>query len=401
MFILTGCEDLVEIEKQSYVIAIGIDQTDQEGMYQFTFQIANPSSESATDTSGQVTDETVSIPSSDIITATDIANDFLTKKINLDHTQVIIISEEHARSGDFIRMIQPSSRTTRIKRSIQIIVTKENAEQFLRNANPKLDPRPHKYYQFMITRSNETGVTPDADFHRFFQATEGNDKPFLAVYATTIRDEGNQEKESIKKIAGEIIQTGGNPAQFMGSAIFKDGKMIDILTGQETRLINMLNKTYDMDDVISAIPDPIELNYSVSGNFVQKKDPKVTVQYEADQNHATIDVIVPFDFEIVAIPSLVNYSENNDLEMKLKKALEEYYAVVAEELIDKTQKVYQTDPFYWSLYFRRFFKDIPSYEKADWSGQVYPNADITIRFQLDRLDFGKSIYDTNLKESSD
>src|SRR5690554_2969430 len=42
VILLVGCEDIIELEKQSYVIAIGIDQTEQEGIYQFTFQIANP-----------------------------------------------------------------------------------------------------------------------------------------------------------------------------------------------------------------------------------------------------------------------------------------------------------------------------------------------------------------------
>lgn len=401
VILLVGCEDIIELEKQSYVIAIGIDQTEQEGMYQFTFQIANPISSDPAEGSGQTPDQVVSIPSTDIITATDIANDFLTKKVNLDHTLVIVVSEQLARAGDFIRVIQPATRTAKIHRNIQIIVSRENAEQFLRSIDHGLESKPNRYFQFMISRVQETGVTAFSDFHRFFQVTEGKDRLFLAMYGTTIQEQEDLKKKSIKKIAGEIVQTGGNPAQFIGSAVFKNGKMIDVLTGEETRIVNILNKTTKMDDLIAAIADPIEPNYSISGRFVKKKDPKVSVYYDANTNHAKFDILVPFDFEVLAVPSMVNYSSNGELELILLKALENYFTTTSHKFIEKTQKEYKGDPFYLSLYIRRLFKDIPSYEKADWQGEIYPNAEINVRFKIERLEFGKSIYDTNLNELSD
>src|SRR5699024_9231425 len=103
-----------------------------------------------------------------------------------------------------------------MRRNIQIIVTNENAENFLKTASPDLEDKPHKYYQFMITRATETGVIPDADFHRFFQLTEDKDDLFLAIYASALRHANDLSKPSIKKIAGELVTSGGNPAQFMG-----------------------------------------------------------------------------------------------------------------------------------------------------------------------------------------
>ncbi|WP_344913931.1 Ger(x)C family spore germination protein [Amphibacillus indicireducens] len=394
---LIGCEDLMELEKQSYVIAVGVDLTEQEGLFQFTFQIANPKID---DASGGAT-QTISIPTSDLITATDIANNFVTKKINLDHTRVIIISEELARTGQFISILQPSSRTTQMRRNIQIIVTKEKAETFLRIASPELENKPHKYYQFMITRASETGVIPEADFHHFFQITEGKDDLFLAIFASAVHQEEDLSKPSIEKIAGELITTGGNPAQFMGSAVFKNGKMIDILNAQETRMTTILDKTKKMDDIISAFPDPINPTYNIAGNFIQKEECNIDIKYDAENNHASINVFVPFEFETVAIPSMIRYSDDNELKKILKKALEEHYQSIAEKLIIKTQQQYQAEPFYWSLFIRKFFNDIPSYEEANWSEDIYPNADINVVFQLQRLEFGKSLYDTNLNEMGD
>lgn len=398
---LIGCEDLMELEKQSYVIAVGVDLTEEEGLYNFTFQIANPESQGGSGEDDQLSDQTISIPTSDLITATDIANNFVTKKINLDHTRVMIISEELARSGKFISILQPSSRTTQMRRNIQIIVSKENAEDFLSTASPTLESKPHKYYQFMITRAHETGVIPDADFHRFFQITEGKDDLFLGIYASALDEGDDLSKPSIQKIAGELVTSGGNPAQFMGSAVFQHGKMIDILNAQETRIANILNKTVDMDDVISGIPDPVEPTYNISGNFIQKVTPDINIQYDAEKNHATIDLVLPFEFETVAIPSMIGYSNNDELKKLLKKSIEEHYNLIIKNLITKTQEIYRADPFHWSIFIRRFFKDIPSFEEANWSENIYPNADITVKVKLQRLEFGKSLYDTNLNEMSD
>jgi len=398
---LVGCEDLMELEKQSYVIAVGVDLTEKEGLFNFTFQIANPESQAGSDTNGQLTDQTITIPTSDLITATDIANNFVTKKINLDHVRVMVVSEKLAREYDFIRILQPSSRTSQMRRNIQIIVTEENAETFLRAASPALESKPHKYFQFMLTRAHETGVIPDADFHRFFQITEAEDGLFLAIYAST-KDKGDDlSTPSIEKIAGELVTEGGNSAQFMGGAVFKNGKMIDILNAQETRLVNILNPTSDLNDVISGMPDPIDSTYNIAGSFVQKTNPDINIQYNAETNHATIDLVVPFEFEIVAIPSMIGYSQDDALKKLLKKSIEDHLKSITEDLIAKTQDVYRAEPFNWAIFIRQFFKDIPSFEEANWSESIYPNAEITIDYRLQRLEFGKSLYDTNMKEMSD
>jgi len=399
--LLVGCEDLMELEKQSYVIAVGVDLTEKEGLFNFTFQIANPESQAGSDTNGQLTDQTITIPTSDLITATDIANNFVTKKINLDHVRVMIVSEKLARENDFIRILQPSSRTTQMRRNIQIIVSGENAEAFLREASPALESKPHKYFQFMITRAHETGVIPDADFHRFFQVTEAEDGLFLGIYASTKNKGDDLSTPSIEKIAGELVTKGGNSAQFMGAAVFKNGKMIDILNAQETRLANILNPSTDLDDVISGMPDPVDSTYNIAGGFVQKTKPDINIQYNAETNHATIDLVVPFEFEIVAIPSMIPYSEDDELKTLLKKSIEDYFNSITEDLIVKTQEVYRAEPFNWSMFIRHYFKDIPSFEEANWSESIYPNAEVTIDFRLQRLEFGKSLYDTNMKEMSD
>ncbi|WP_440897353.1 Ger(x)C family spore germination protein [Amphibacillus sp. Q70] len=401
LFILSGCEDMIEVEQESFVIAIGMDQTDQDGIYQFTFQIANPNMANYGQDGGESeSDEIITVQGSDIRTAKDKADAIVTKKVSLDHTAIFVISEELARSEEFLRIIQPASRTTHMRHDIQIIVSKEKAELFLNNNNPSLEQKPYKYFQYKIEQTSEAGIIPDADLHRFLQITEGDADLFLAIYATTIHEEEEEEKED-QYIAGELLQRGGNDTQFLGSAVFKEGIMIDILTGQETRLANLLDKTIELDELLTTYQDPINPEYYISGNYIQNSEPKIDIEYDAERNHATIDVTVFFEFEILAMPSLVNYADNEKYRKILIRELEDYTTQLTEKFIKKTQEEYKGEPFYWSLFIRKHFKDVPSYEKADWMNHIYPNADINIKFKLTRLQFGKTLTDTNLDEVRD
>ncbi|MCT2536968.1 Ger(x)C family spore germination protein [Aquibacillus koreensis] len=401
LMFLTGCYDKVELEQQSYNVAIGVDQTDKEGTYEFTFQITNP--EVGTTSGGgsdEEPNETVTTNGSDILTAMNTVNSFVSKRMTLDHTKVIVISEELARSGDFLQIIQAASRTTQIRRATQIVVSKESAAEFLNNIKPKMETRTHKYFQYMITRATQTGIIPDASVHRFFQITEGDADLFLAIYATNEHEEKKGEGYEDQYVAGEIPQEGGSDTQFMGSAVFKEGKMIDTLDGQDTRIAHVLDYTLDMDELLSTYPDPIRPEYRVAADYIQKTPAEVEIQY--NKNKPTkIDVTVSFQIEVLAIPSLVNYSQNSAHQELLRKAIITDLESKANKLIKKTQEEYGSDPFYWSLFIRDQFIDVPAYEEADWNKKIYPNADITVSFNLKRLAFGKMLNDTNLSEVRD
>ncbi|QGH32608.1 Ger(x)C family spore germination protein [Gracilibacillus salitolerans] len=404
LILLTGCYDRIELEQQSYVMAIGIDTTDQKGIYAFTYQIANPEVGSAAGQGGsdEPPTEIVTVNGADILSATYTANSFVSKQITLDHTKIITVSEELARDEDFLRVVQSASRSPQIRRGVQLVVTKENASDFINNNKPLMEKRPHKYYQFMLDRAVQTGIIPEATLHRFFQITEGDADLFLAIYATTesSEDKTNTTRTEDQYIAGEIPQIGGSPTQFMGSAVFKEGQMIDILNGEETRLAQMLDNTLEMDSYIATIPDPLMPDFRISYNYAQKEDPNINVNYHKDKP-TEIEVKIPFQVEVIAIPSLIRYSQNKEFEHILKKSITRRLEDKTEALIKKSQEEFKSDPFYWSLYVRKHFKDVKDYEKADWNKKIYPIAQISVNYQLDKLEYGKMIDDSKLDKVRD
>jgi len=402
ILLLTGCFDKREIEQRSYVIALGLDKAKgKEGLFDITFQVENPEVVGPVQGSGtdEPPSETVTLTANDFVTAQNTANSFVSRKITLDFTRVLVVSEELARSNEFLRIMETAARTKDLRNNVSLIISKEKASEFLKNNHPKTETRLHKYFQFMIERAKETGIIPEADIHRFFQITEGDADLFLAMYATTKQD-GKKDRHEDEYIAGEIPQKGGNPTEFMGSAVFKEGKMIGSLTGEETRVSNILDNTMQMEDVLTMYPDPKKDNYNIAARFIKKKDTKVEVIYHK-KRPTEINVTIPFQLEILAVPSLVDYSSNKKNKKLLKKKIESKVKRTFEDFVKKTQDEYKEDPFYWSLYVRKYFKTIKEYEKANWSKEIYPHAHINIEVDLEEIEFGNLIKSTNFSEVAD
>lgn len=63
-------------------------------------------------------------------------------------------------------------------------------------------------------------------------------------------------------IAGEVGKSDGVKVEMLGSAVFKDGKMIGKLTGFETQLSLLLRDKTTINSFSINIKDPIEEGYA-------------------------------------------------------------------------------------------------------------------------------------------
>ncbi|MEQ6377767.1 Ger(x)C family spore germination protein [Bacillaceae bacterium S4-13-56] len=403
--ILSGCFDRTEVEEKAYVIALGLDLPEDKESNQFdiSMQIANPESSSIALGGGQSSEppkETVTIRANDLIAARSTANTVVSRQLTFDHTNILVVSEELARSKKFINVIQAASRDRQLRRGLQIVVSKERASEFLRNNNPTTETRPHKYFRFIMEDAAQQGFIPDADLHRFFQITEGDADLFLAAYATATPEQGNKNGLEDEYVAGEVPIQAGSKTQFIGSAVFKEGQMIDTLTGEETRLAILLDNTQKYVFGLGTYKDPKSEEFRITARFMPLDSAEIKIELDKN-NQATINVDVPFNLELLAVPSLINYFTNQKNKELLKKTIEESLEKKSEELVKKTQEVYGAEPFYWSLYVRKYFKTIKEYEKADWNKKIYPHAKVNINYSLNQLTYGKLIKNSNLNEIRD
>lgn len=403
--LLTGCWDKKEVEERSYVLAIGLDlptgiDIEKEQAVDVTFQFSNPklNIKGVSPSEGEEMKDVISLTAPDLVSARNMANSFVTREISFTHNKVLIVSEDMAKTEIFYRLLTTAFKDREIRRETSIIVTEGKASEFIAKNKPEMMIRPHRYYQFLIDRATETGLVPESTINRFFAITDGDADLFLAMYGSyKPKKDGFQDEDQY--IAGQVPKKGGNPVQLIGSAVFKEGKMIGKLNGEETRITRLLDNTSNIRDLFSSFQDPLDKRYKIAVRI--KKTQKNKIEIKRLNGSPIINVSYPIDMKILSVPSMVNYVENIENQKKLKKAIEEKLKENAEKLIEKTQTEFKTEPFYWSLYVRPLFNTVKEYEEWDWNNKRYPFADIHVKVDLSITGFGKQIRESDIEKVID
>jgi spore germination protein KC len=387
--LLSGCWDRKELEELAYVSVIGID-TAKNDMLKITYQL--PSTEvqsgSSSTATSQPRSEIVTFAAPGHITARDLATASVSRKINFSHLRVIIISEEIAKSPNTYKVIFGSLRDREFRRNTYILVTREKAEDFIRENDPKLEYSPHKFYDYMSRRWVEVGLVPITTINDFLERYEMKSSLTLTAYGTTKSMGTNEYGFESNYLPGDIDKTGGNPTQIIGSAVFKADKMIGALSGEETRLALMLSLVAKADNMLITFPDPLASDERVSARLVTEGSPNIKVDISGESPQ--IDVKVPVSLYLLAIPSKINYTDNKKNQEMLKKSYAKYMEGKAMNLIEKTKSEFQGEPFQWSLAARKKFWTLEDFFKYNWM-EKYPTAEVNVTFDVKLRGTGKQL----------
>lgn len=399
--LLTGCFDKTEVEEKAYVIALGLDKAKDKNQIKVSFQIANP--EVGSLQGGGGTDEppyeVVTVTVNDFISARNTLNALVSKEVTYDLLRVIIISEEFAKDKDFIRYIYESAKDREIRRDVFLAVSKEEASKYLEKNDPKQETRPHKYFQFMINRGIDAGLIPESDLHRFFRITEHDADLFIAMYTTTESSDNDKQHNEDEFLAGQINAEGEiNRTQFIGSAVFKEGKMIGKMNGQETRIAVLLDETAEMSDVLTTYQDPLNKDYRIATRLI--KTHPVDYKINFNKSPAKVNIYVPLTVEVLSDPAMTNYARNREKQETLRDHIEKSIASNIEKFIKKSQEEFGGSPFSLSLHGRKHFLTIPEYEQFDWM-KSYSDMDIDVNVVIEFGEFGKQAKVPYLEELRD
>lgn len=406
IFVLTGCWDSKEVEERTYVVAIGLDlptgvDIEEEQAVDVTFQFSNPklNIRGSTPTEESEREDYITFTSPDFVTARNMANSVVTRELSFSHNKVLIVSEDLARSDKFYRLFSTAFKDREIRRETNIIVTEGRASDFMIKNKPELLVRPHRYYQFLLDRAMETGFVQESSINSFFAITDGDADLYLAMYGSP--NENSEEvgfQDEDQYMAGQVPKKGGNPIQIMGSAVFKEGKMIGKLNGEETRIARLLNNTVPTRDIFSSFTDPLDKDYKIGVRL--RKVKSVGVKVDVEEDIPKIDVYYPVEIAVLSVPSMINYGSNFENQRKLKEYLEEHMKKNAEELFEKTQKEFEGNPFQWSLYARKMFKTEKEYVAYNWM-EKYPEAEIKVTMDINIIGFGKQYREIDMERLLD
>jgi spore germination protein KC len=388
---LTGCWDRNELEDKAYVIGLGLDLSKYEGQMKVTMLIANPEVGSTQGGGGSIEKprEVITFDNYDFITAKGVGNAVISRDISYELLKIIIVSEEFAKSARFLPTLYDAIKDKQIRSDTYLAVSKDKPAKYFLNNHPKMETRPHKYFQFMITHGIENGLIPDSTLFRFIKAVErGTDLP-LAMYTSAKQEKNPGSKGEDEYIAGQLNISGEvDKTSFIGSAVFKNGVMVHKLNGQETRTVNVLDDTTNISDILINVPDPFsDKPRQIAVRLLKTENNKVKMNLKDVK--PKIYIKVPLQIEVISNPSMVNFNDKKNRQI-LKKYLTDHLTSVHKDFLKKTQTELKGVPYPLSMSARKYFATIKDFEKFDWA-KAYPEADITVDTEIEIVDFGKQV----------
>ena len=356
MLFITGCYDASEVEETAYLIALGLDNKDNNS-YSYTFQFAaplaipgggeeggggggggeEPEQEREIIDSKNPTVKNIVIEAPDFYTAKNKLSNYLSKTLNMSHLKMIVCSDEFSKTA-LKKHGELFLKEREIRPGTFVAVSSDKAEQFLKLVNPDLEGSTSKYYELSNSKKNLI-FAPSMRLGDFLNGSETFDK-------STVLPIGNVDKEKIS-------------AELFGMGIFKDGKLIEKASGEEALIYNIL--TGNEKRFTFSVDDKKNVGETLSFDNLVLKAPSFEI-FEKNKNiEITTELYVNMEFIGVRLPE--GYSGEEEIlsigERELKEKISDF--------LIKTSQDYSADILKIERYYKKQFFTIGEVENAKFS----------------------------------
>lgn len=391
-----GCWDRSELEEEAFVLAIGVDKG-QQARYSVTLAIALPAKMAGGGKGGGGgggKDEkpymltTVEAPT--VTGAIGMANSYLDRQVSIRHTKAFFLGEDLARISGMHTMDE-FARFRQGRRSVFYIVTKGKAADFLDGLKPELEKDPQKFIEQLTYNYRQTGTIPaSSQIQSFITAVNTGYAAPVTYYVALKEEEGDQKSASGASLsesgykAGELPRKGGPNMEMLGGAAFKGEKMVGVLSGEDMRMVLMLQDRFQRG--FFSIEDPNEKGLFVSLEVHQGRPLKLNVDVSGPTPKIT--GVVTLEGEVLAIQSDRDYTDPT-LQAQLEDATSGAVSDRIRTLIAKTQK-WETDVAGFGEAVVKHFPTVEAWDRFDWPSR-YRDASINITVRMTLRRFGKQL----------
>lgn len=345
LFSLTGCYDAAGIEDLSYAIAIGLDKG-ENNILKLSIQFATPSSmgNNSEGSSQSSTTTITSIECSSISSGINLINGYISKKVNLSHCKVIVISESLATLG-VSEYIYTFMDNVEVRPNCNIIVSKCDAINFLENAKPTLEKLTARYYEAALNSSEYTGYTADVQLIDFYSALKSSTTEPIAILAGINTSNTHLDPQYINKFnidssykASQTPIKDKTSLECTGLAVFKEDKLVGELNGIESICYSILSGK--LDNCMITIQNPLSFDDSIDIYLDYKIRPKITVKMVNLTPY--IDIDLAFNAYIASADRSSEHSSSESLEI-IGKSASKYLKEQISAFSYKTSKDFKCD----------------------------------------------------------
>jgi len=396
-----GCWGYREIDETAHVVALGVDKG-KHNVLTLTAQIVIPKGIAGPPGGGgggeggpKKTFFVTSVDGPTILSALELLNAFVDRRAMLDHMKVVIFSRELAEEG-IGRYLDALARYREFRRSTFVMVVEGKAGEVLEKNAPILEDNPAKYYELLFLGYKYTEFIPLAQYHYFYNAEKSLAQAPVAVLGALGGSrpfpEGRTPKTKGSYRAGGIPRKGGSKLELMGGAVFRGGRMVGEMDGDEMGIVGMLRGTFRR--TIVSLQDPHARGAFVVVDVRPRRRPRVDVRIAG--GIPVVRARVFLEGDLMSVQSTYPYERPRNI-LTIEREVARKFAREARLLVAKTQNEWQADVFGFGNAARRVVPTWPAWKKLNWP-EIYPDADIRISFDFRIRRFGLVHEKARLKE---
>ena len=403
-FFLTNFSSIYTIDDYAYVIAMGLDNSDDSNLI-LSLQIAIPagSSKGSESSSSQSSSSIVStVKCKNINGGVNLINDYLGQKLNLSYCKAMVFSEDIAKKG-IGNYICTATNDIEIRPSCDIIVSKCSALDYITNSKPLLENLSSKYYEIASSSQKDTGLTRTISLMSFYNRYyDSLCEPYAPLSSIEESNGGDSSSSSGGKSEGEgsssssggkstsegsSSSSGGNSESSskkdvekdnasekiknQGLAIFKDDKLIGEISREETLCYMLVSGK--LKEAVINVPSPFEDADYVSLNIssVHSKN-----KVEIKNGTPFITCNISLSARVLSSTKTSNYlSKENSL--ALEYATNSYLNANITDFLYKTSKELKSDFIGFGRNAVRSFKTMDDWKNYDWLNK-YQNSEFNV-----------------------
>lgn len=401
-FCLSGCYSVEEVDTKAYPIAIAIDKIGEKIELGVQFGKVIKGAEGGTPTEeGNIV---IKYEGLSIYDAFEKLNNRTSKQLSYAQIKAIILSEEFAREG-ILPLIYSLVNSYNVYPNLYVMVSAGSAVRYLDEQKIWLETTPSKFYELFYDKAyrsflNVMTISEIAfsqissqgeiviPYITYVQNEKGNndsqDKKEESEGGSGEKDSGGEQAENNIKLDSEtkkefndnqVLSVTPSKSEITRLAVFKDGKMLDYLEGEEIEAYGLIKGHYFKAN----ISVPVEEDFSRLINiYIQNKvKPIKKVKIVDGVPHIFIDINV----EVTKISSVSAPEYLRDIP-KAEELIERYIKKICMELVTNTKYVYNSDILGFGEYAKSNFKTYKELEEFDWK-KNYKNAEFEINVKAE------------------
>ncbi|MCL6594564.1 MAG: Ger(x)C family spore germination C-terminal domain-containing protein, partial [Alicyclobacillus sp.] len=267
-----------------------------------------------------------------LVEALTMANSSVERTLSLTHLGQIILGEDLVKSG-LLNQMDALTRFRELRPTLYIGVAKGSAHDIIAADQPVVERTPSRMPDSIADIGRRTGLFPVVALHDLVNAVSepnaGVILPLINVNKKVKEDPKGQqgiEGSNLSFTPGEIERSGGNPVEWMGAAVVRNGQWVGALTGEECVILSLLEGKIKRTQI--TLPAPQGDNRTVSLTVKRERAPDIAVD---PGQVLRVLLHVPLEADVVYQPQGADFADPVN-----RQKLEQYCDQILEQRFTQT-----------------------------------------------------------------